>query len=144
MKSLEADEITATSPRQADWGFWVRRLIGDGKTTYIDRLTILLTPWFSIKLHRIYRPDQQRELHDHPWTFLSIVLWGHYLEDTPHGPRRCWWWNWKRAEDSHSIRETSRTPVWTLLFTGPRRRIWGFYAKNGWVAWDQYDKLYNA
>ena len=128
------------------WGLWSRFLIGVEGDPYLDRLSIITTPWFSIKLHRIYRPDRQRELHDHPWTFLSLILWGHYLEHTVSGLRRRFWFNWKRAEDRHSICEVSRSPVWTLVICGPSRREWGFWVDDGtrFVQWREYEKLYGA
>lgn len=145
MKTLEADEIDAQTVEQArNWGFFHRFLIGDKNNIYLDRLTLLTTPWFSIKLHRIYRPDQQRDLHTHPWNFLSIVLRGSYIENTPAGLKRCRLWNWKWAEDSHSIRECSRSPVWTLVFTGRRRRVWGFIVDGKEIPWNEYEKLNGA
>lgn len=158
MNTLEGDELTLETERNGRlWGILNRTKIGDGKTVYIDRLSLITTPWFSIKLHRIYRPDNQRDLHDHPWSFLSLILWGWYEEAVPReatcGPCDCEdckpdratrcvrWFNWKRAEDSHAIRFVSRKPVWTLVFCGPARRIWGFYTKKGWVAWNEYDQL---
>lgn len=128
------------------WGFWERFLIGLEDDVYLDRLSIIRTPWFSIKLHRIYRHDLQRDLHDHPWAFLSIILLGYYVEDTVDGLKRRRWWNWKRAEDRHSIREVSRSPVWTLVFCGPKRRTWGFWVDGGtkFVNWRDYEKLYGA
>jgi hypothetical protein len=112
---------------EKQWDILKPKVIGDGNTTYLERVKLLLTPWFSILLHRIYRPDNQRELHDHPWTFFSFIFWGWYREDTPGGMRVCRWFNFKLAEGLHSIRWTSRHPVWTLVFTGPRRRKWGFW-----------------
>lgn len=157
MGKLEADEVSAQNAEQAiRWGLFHRHLIGTGGSVYLDRLTLLTTPWFSIKLHRIYRPDRQRDLHDHPWNFLSVLLRGTYVEDTASGTRRCRLFNWKRAEDRHSIREVSRSPVWTLVFTGRRRRVWGFWVKTDlnlsnlfgskerWVSWDEYEKLNEA
>ena len=145
MKTVEAEEVTNVSDSWSrKWVLWSHQVIGDGRSIYIRRLEILRTPWFSIMLHRIYRPDQQRELHDHPWNFFSIVLWGAYLENTPDGLKWCRWWNRKRAEDSHSIRFVNFSPVWTLVFTGPKRRVWGFYSQGGWVRWDQYEKLNDA
>lgn len=38
------------------------------------------TPLGGIKLHHILRSDEDRDLHDHPWSFLSIILWGGYWE----------------------------------------------------------------
>jgi hypothetical protein len=41
------------------------------------------TPLGGVKLHHILRSDDDRDLHDHPWSFLSIVLKGGYWEHTP-------------------------------------------------------------
>jgi len=158
VNTLEADEV-ALLGKERRWGFWNRRDITDGKTVYMRRISLVTTPWFSIKLHRIYRPDGQRELHDHPWSFFSIVLRGWYEEDVPHRcnygdcffelcptRRKVRWWNWKRAEDRHSIRFVSRTPVWTLVFCAPARRVWGFWTDSGtkFIPWNQYEKLNDA
>lgn len=128
------------------WEFFSRFIIGTPGDEYLDRIRIIVTPWFQIMLHRIYRPDRQRDLHDHPWDFLSIILWGRYIETTVAGDRRCRWWNWKRATDRHSIKWCSRRPVWTLVFTGPRQRTWGFWVDGGttFVQWQDYEKLYGA
>lgn len=129
-----------SSPR---WAFMRRRLIGLEGDVYLDRMYVLQTPWFGIMFHRIFRPDRQRDLHDHPWNFLSFVLRGWYEEDTPEGVRRIRWVNWKWAEERHSIRWVSRSPVWTLVFTGRKRRTWGFWVDGGkrWVRWTEYEKV---
>lgn len=155
MEKPDGDELI--DPKAArKWGFWYWKIIGDGKSVYMRRLNILLTPWFSIKLHFIYRPDNQRDLHDHPWSFLSLLLWGSYVEDVPVyrpndsqclcsdcttsiEPRHVRWWNWKRAEDQHSIIWVSNQPIVTLVFCGPIRRTWGFWTPDGWVRHDRYD-----
>lgn len=123
-----------------------RKPIGD----YMDRW-VLETPWFSVRLHKIQRDDDARALHDHPWDFVSLILWGRYRELEPGGfcpcavcgglrsrTRRIGPLNIKRAEALHRL-EVVRGPVWTLCFTGPRRRQWGFQdPERGWVAWDEY------
>jgi hypothetical protein len=50
---------------------------------YLWRLRILETPWFGVFLHAIHQPDSDRELHDHPWPFVSFVLRGEYVEEIP-------------------------------------------------------------
>jgi hypothetical protein len=123
------------SPR---WSFMrVRRIRGSDGSVYLWRLYILSTPWFGLMLHRIFRPDRQRDLHDHPWNFLSVIVLGWYGENIqrPGGgqqyvKRRRF--NFKFAEDRHSIRTVSRVPVWTLVFTGRRRRDWGFWTPVKW------------
>lgn len=50
------------------------------------------------------------------------------------------------GRQSKAIRECSRRPVWTLVFTGPKRRTWGFWVYGGtrFVPWRDYEKLYGA
>lgn len=124
---VAADVAKDSEETESRWAFMKPKIIGDGRTVYMLRLTLLATPLFGIQLHWIYRPDNQRELHDHPWDFLSIMLRGFYREDTPAGRRERRWFNWKRAEGRHSIRYVSRSPVMTLVFRGRERRPWGFW-----------------
>lgn len=138
------------SPR---WAFMRSRDIGYSGDVYMRRVYVLMTPWFGIMFHRIFRPDRQRDLHDHPWNFFSLVLRGRYEEevdcptcraagDFHPEPRTVRWWNYKRAEDRHRIAWVSRSPVWTLVFTGRKRRKWGFWVDGGtrWVLWTDYEK----
>ncbi|CAB4203506.1 hypothetical protein UFOVP1382_122 [uncultured Caudovirales phage] len=54
------------------------RPIGD----YMDRW-VWQTRWFTVRLHHIQRPDADVELHDHPWSFFSLILKGWYEEERP-------------------------------------------------------------
>lgn len=38
---------------------------------------------FNCKLHTFFRGDEDRELHDHPWPFWSLVIMGGYHEEIP-------------------------------------------------------------
>lgn len=100
---------------------------------YLRRLRIIQTPWFAVYLHRIGTPDSRPTLHDHPWNFVAFVLRGGYVErrgydGIDHRIRRV---NLKRAEDLHWIDALKRTPTWTLVLTGRRRREWGYVDPDG-------------
>lgn len=134
------------SPR---WAFLsLYRIKNRDGSPYLTRFRILQTPWFGIYLHRIHTHDTDRDLHDHPWTFLSIVLLGGYVEEreTFSWPDRDWKarkplsFALRRATDPHRIVKLTRKPTWTLLFVGPRRRDWGFHTATGWVDWRTYLK----
>ncbi len=110
--------------------------IEDPSKDYLWRLRILQTPLFGIYLHKLCGPDARSELHNHPWPFVSVILKGGYVEFIP-GPyyaksrhvRRV---NVKRFNNSyHWIAELDRTPTWTLVFVGRRRRVWGYLDQNG-------------
>ena len=140
----------------SQWAFCSRFDICDEKTgeLYLRRWRILQTPWFAIYLHKIATPDKDRDLHDHPWPFVSLVLRGGYDEVLCEHPendaingyrpigrivRRGWLsLGFRRATDAHRIVRLHRDPTWTLVLTGPRRRSWGFYTESGYVDWKVY------
>ncbi len=112
---------------------------------YILRLHIIKTPWFAICLHWINKPDAEPYLHDHPVSFLSIILRGAYIEDrrllpapTKYG-KVCRRYNFIHASpfDQHRIVWVAPRTL-TLCFMGPKRREWGFHTPKGWVYWRDY------
>jgi hypothetical protein len=55
--------------------------------TWREPLTWLLQRLgVAVRLHVIHTPDLDRALHDHPWTFVSLVLRGWYREERPTTP----------------------------------------------------------
>lgn len=116
--------------------------------TYLTRWRIIQTPWFGLFLHRIALPDRDRHLHDHPWSFATLILSGGYREvvpvgDDPAGSTVSRTWRTGSihrliAEEFHSIAVLHRKPTWTLVFVGPRRRDWGFGTAKGWVDHQTY------
>lgn len=132
------------------WGFRKTTIQVNGDR-YMDRWEFR-TPFFTVRLHHILRSDQDRELHDHPWDFTSLILSAGYWEYRPAragrlglSPPFCEierrWCRplsvvCRKAEDAHRLELTR--PVWTLVITGRKRRDWGFYTKDGWVHWRQW------
>lgn len=130
------------------WCFWRWTEVD---SEYITRLHVLKTPWFAICLHWINKPDPEPYLHDHPVSFLSLILRGGYTEtrvrkpdDMPPGRSvKHRWFNWIRARrfDRHSI--TAAEPgTLTLCLMGPKTQEWGFYIPDEhgytWVHWKDY------
>jgi hypothetical protein len=120
----------------------------------------------GVFLHVIHRNDDDKDPHDHPWDFTSVVLKGGYVDE-------CWHWIedagagrrlpgtlfrvkgerrppeyervrplrvvQRKAEHLHRVQGIKPgRPAWTLVFTGPRRRSWGFVTENGWRHWRDY------
>lgn len=122
--------------RRTGW-FVGRSDIGD----YMHRW-ICETPFGAVRLHHILRSDEARALHDHPWTFCSLLISGGYWEVTDAG--RTWWPRFSvrrvRAETPHRLILDS--PVWTLVVTGPKAREWGFHTDSGWMHWREARALW--
>lgn len=116
----------------------------DVDSEYITRLHVVKTPWFAICLHWLNKPDPEPYLHDHPVTFLSVILRGGYQEvrrvgtNPPQHPRHTRF-NWITAssDDRHSICFIYPGTL-TLCFMGPKTRDWGFHTPMGWVMWKDY------
>jgi hypothetical protein len=140
VKRLAADR----SPR---WAFMERFEVpdyDDPERNYLTRWRVIQTPWFGIYVHRMDGPDSRATLHDHPWPFVSFVLRGGYWEHTNYeGDASGWRYvgrvNIKRATDLHYIDELARTPTWTLMLVGRRRRTWGYVDRDGgWTAFNYH------
>lgn len=113
----------------------------DGEV-YLTRLHLFQTPLCSCMLHWIRRADPQPDLHDHPNSFLSVLLSGSYVEEVPSVGggvrlRKILWWNWKSKTDRHRILSLQGS-VLTLVFAGRVTREWGFHTERGWQPWREY------
>lgn len=118
------------------WAFWRWTFTDSG---YLTRLHFWKTPWFAIDLHWMHGPDPEPWQHDHPVTFLSIILRGGYDEYRSLACYRRRWFNYIRASlaDPHRI-VAVRPHTLTLALMGPKRREWGFHTPVGWVYWKTY------
>lgn len=132
----------------------------DGRP-FLDRWGLVHERVGGFYLHHIAGPDPGKDLHDHPWAFISIVLRGGYTEQhaptaiavdiarsaemghrwgTDRKPRvwRRWTVHRMPLSIAHRI-VNARRNTWTLVLRGPTRRVWNFYPPTGKVAWTEYD-----
>lgn len=86
---------------------------------------------FSIRLHHWYSSDDARFWHDHSWFFVTLVLWGGYTDVSLFGRERMTPGviRYRPALHRHTV-EVDRGGCWTLVFTGPKVRRWGFWVGN--------------
>lgn len=143
-----AEQVLAGIPgSERRWAFMGALDVGAEGDPYLDRLRIVQTPWLGVYLHHIHRPDRDRDPHDHPWSFASLVLAGSYTEMV---------WRDKLCPSSFRTRERRRWsvartrrlaahiitgiegPLWTLVITGPRRGEWGFWRLGEFIPWREY------
>src|SRR3954462_14608228 len=96
-------------------------------TLYLRRWLFVRTPWFQVMLHKINRPDADRHLHDHPWSFRSLILKGGYVEHicTKSAHLDVQWTRTCKPRmfvghnqfTFHRIDRLLNGPAWTLVFT---------------------------
>lgn len=93
----------------------------------------------NLYLHKYLGSDDDRALHDHPWTSWSILLWGSLIEVTENGEKRIWPLipKFRSADFSHRLILRSNRAL-TLFYTGKKTREWGFHCPKGWVHWTEF------
>lgn len=125
----------------------------DPTDIYLTRWRIIQTPWFGAYLHCIRRSDNDRHLHDHPWSFASVILRGGYQEERlvsdphiePHEisckDRRVGSFSFRKHTSFHRIHCLYRDPTWSFVFVGRRREEWGYLVGTGWIDHETYLEL---
>lgn len=93
---------------------------------------------FAVRFHRWTASDDARAFHDHPWWFLTLVLWGGYTDVSPSGRDRLSVGSirFRPASHRHTV-EVDRL-TWTMLITGAPRRRWGFWVDGKLRRRDKY------
>ncbi len=117
---------------------------------YMVRYKVFRCPWFKIFLHHILRSDEDLELHDHPWNFVSLILWEGYQEilqrHVEPSIRRVRGGDVirHRATDAHRL--ILERPAWTLVCVTGKKRTWGFYdLEDRWISYsDFFDRKYGT
>lgn len=122
-------------------------VVGGAASPYLRRWWIIPRNRFlNLYLHEFCRSDDDRALHDHPWSNCSVLLQGEYTEHTidAGGIHR------RRILRAGSVRprlsgkfahrvELHAGHCWTLFATGPRYREWGFHCPDeGWIHWKRF------
>jgi hypothetical protein len=110
--------------------FWGQGLPCDGGV-YMRRWGAE-TPYGSVRLHHWVKSDDTRGLHDHPWPFVTCVLWGGYWDVTIADGRlraqalRAGSVTHRRARHMHAVYVPPGGEAWTLVVTSSLERRWGF------------------
>lgn len=102
--------------------------------------------FFNIYLHHIRTSDDDRALHDHPWSNCSVMVGGGYFENTVDagGIRQRIWRGagevkFRSAANAHRLEIKPDGFATTFFITGPKFRNWGFHCPDeGWVPWEQF------
>ncbi len=104
---------------------------------------------FNVFLHKICQ-DDPRDLHDHPWWYITIILRGGYWEHTD--PELMWsgdnpkpskiWYGPGSILFSrggfHRLQLKDGIPCWTLFIRGRKTREWGFSRNGIWIPNREY------
>ena len=88
---------------------------------------------FNIFIHKILKSDRG-DLHDHYWSYFTIILKGGYWETRERGTfwRGPGYMGFRKGTDRHSLRIPEGKPTWTLILVGPNKgsKKYSRYHKN--------------
>lgn len=115
-----------------------KKIIWRQNMPYLIRYTLRFTPaWCQVKIHHIMLSDHVC-LHDHPWTFISFLIKGGYVEHTPEGSKVYGRFSLLYRPAKYLHRLEVHQPVWSIVITFKKVRVWGFKTPNGWIEWFKY------
>lgn len=134
--------------------WFLTKLIGAGHPhgPMLRRYMIFQGARFGVYVHQFFRPDADRDVHDHPWWFGTLVLRGGYLEQVADDPSGLFEdrSRWCLRGGAHTMPLASAHRIvqvlpetWTLLLVGRKVGEWGFYVDRSddggrWVPWREY------
>lgn len=116
-------------PVQIKW----REVLGLPECPYLIRWRFE-SRYGSMRVHHWLGPDDDRAHHDHPWWFLTVVLRGGYVDfsDEGHEHLRAGQVRFRPALHRHTV-VPDAGGCWTVIFTGPKSRPWGFWLDGRFV-----------
>lgn len=129
----------------------------------LTRYKLVQSARLNIYLHIFHRSDEDRELHDHPWTFLSLILWRGYTEVRPRKElrailasegmesvgrfpderleRKRYWPGmvlYRPAWWAHRVELPAGARSVSLVLITRKSREWGFFTRDGWKLWRSF------
>lgn len=123
---------------------------GTGPVSWRRPLTRLVQKLgIAVRVHEILRSDAGRDPHDHPWSYLTVILRGGYFEKRYdaagklvstkyHGAGSVLW---RPAGSWHRLDVPTGMVATTLFITGKYVGTWGFNVDGVKVPYNQYKDL---
>lgn len=100
------------------------------------RWRLIHTPWFGIYLHKWNKPDPRQTPHNHPWTFVSFILRGQYIEERIQPgwetgrTNVARWVNVVSRRAFHAVKQVVPGTI-SLMFVGKTHEDWGYCVFQG-------------
>lgn len=143
-KELEMNGESLVTARDEPSRGWPRRRTimscASEHGVLLVRYFVFQSERLAVYVHHLMTSDEDRALHDHPWSFVTFLMSSGYYEHTPTGRhwRRRFSVLYRPATWQHRLELVK--PTWTLVFRFRRVRVWGFITKGGWMDWRTYGR----
>lgn len=123
---------------------WLPKIehLGPKGDPYLSRLV-----WGRLRVHVFHRGDADPDAHDHQWDFWTLPLVDYVeINDDGYAVVERFRVHFRPAEYRHRVigslswwdRFAPHRRIVTLVWTGPKRRKWGFWRAGAFVPWDEY------
>lgn len=135
-------ESQAGEPARKLGGGW--EVIGPSECPILYRRTILSGRCLKVLWHRFVPGASDEAHHDHPRSFVTIVLRGGYDDVQPDGTTDRVYApaiRFRPAEHAH-ITKVGPDGATTLVIMGRLRRDWGFWRNGTWFEWRRFERLF--
>jgi hypothetical protein len=100
---------------------------------------------FRLFVHRFSQPDQDRNLHNHPWEFfVSLIIKGGYSEVKSSDSHTVWLNNYRAPSFNFVSKHEYHKIVYvkpgtiTVVFSWGKGRKWGFLSNGRHIPWKEY------
>lgn len=125
-------------------------IVNCDRDPYLHRWYVLRTERLGVFVHKFVRSDEDRALHDHPWCFFVLPLWGGYIEHSDEQflgeariptKRRVWpiiSARYRTTTFRHRVELINGRPSWSIFIRFSKKREWGFWLKEGFVLWNKW------
>lgn len=124
------------------------RVINDrlDQEPYLERYYIFLKNRknfpFNIFLHKFLKSDPD-DLHDHPWSYISIPIYPGYYEFLEDNKKPRWRGplsiKYASANTFHRVElDKDYNYCWSIFIPFIQKRCWGFKTKKGWINNEKY------
>ena len=118
------------------------------KSPYLTRTLLPRLGAHRPVIHRIWRPDADEHMHNHPWAHASfLIVSGGYVEERLGSPVPVRT-TYHPGDVNHLTKDTFHRIVdvepntWTLGLLGPREQSWGFLVNGKTVPFREYFALH--
>jgi hypothetical protein len=133
------------------------QVIGDDDCPFLKRWVLIHDSGLAVRLHYFFPNHEDAVAHDHPFSFVTLILKGSYTDisrvtgwDVTRSNKAEVWVEdtvtagsvrYRPAEHAHRTR-TGPEGCWTLMANGPKKRLWGFLPRTKdlpkWIPWMKF------
>lgn len=134
--------MTETRAGHDPGGKW--EIIGPIDCPIMWRWTVLSGRFGKCLVHRFSPNARDKDPHDHPSSFVTIVLRGGYDDIKPDGTvdrLRAPAARFRSAEHAH-ITKVGPQGALTIVVMFRKRRAWGFWRDGLWFEWSRYERIF--